>query len=88
MNIEILEKAFNTALDVIEPQDGIYTWTGFSSSSVKAGRVMLQDGRMALVQISIHADEEEILDACDDMEWFENLPELIHYRQIKKENNV
>lgn len=77
---QLLTNAFAEALDAIEPTKGIWTMQGFTGSGVNVGRVELKSGKMALVKLTIEADEDEIECECDD---FDALPEL--ERLAKKE---
>lgn len=73
---QLLKDAFAEALDAIEPTRGYFTMQGFSGSSVNVGKVELKSGKMALVKLSIKADEDEIEMECND---FDSLPMLEHF---------
>lgn len=71
--VERLKTAYADALDAIEPTRGMWTTQGFSGSGVNVGKVELKSGRMALVKITIEADEDEIECECDDFDGLQKL---------------
>jgi len=72
MNTEILTNGFKEALNTIEPTQGAWTMPNYTEGSSTIGKVTLRSGVVALVKITITADEDEI----EDCDFIDELPEL------------